>query len=216
MKKLTPETTNQAIPVAELRNSVTAAVPGMVCGLVLTSATTHHASPTMLRVSLAGQSLPVDAYVAAACLLQPETGDQVLLYPVQHLDQAALTGKWWILSVLLRGQPTSTAKLSVPGAEAVTLQAPQLSLHAERLQVLATTAHVVARQLTRVARVFHAMGDIVTEQCRTKAVMVAELNSTQAGTELLESKDALLLKGAQVMLDAQHTVRIDGEHILMG
>ena len=104
----------------------------------------------------------------------------------------------------------------MPGAGAVTLQAPQLSLHTERLQLLATTAHVVARQLTRVVRAFHAMGDVVTEQCRTKVVVVEEVNSTQAGTELLESKDAMLIKGEQVMLDAKQTMRLDGQHILMG
>jgi hypothetical protein len=208
------DATNQDRPNTEWNHMAPTAVSGILCGMVLSS--TQDMNPATLRVSLACEALPVEAFVAAACLLQPELGDQVLLYRAQQMGDLAQANTWWILSVLQRGQPATAAKLSVPGAEAVTLQAPQLSLHTERLQVLATTAHVVARQLTRVARVFHAMGDIVTEQCRTKAVMVAELNSTQAGTELLESKDALLLKGAQVMLDAQHTVRIDGEHILMG
>jgi hypothetical protein len=220
MHNLAPETSNQAMPDAEWRNPAPTAPQTMLCGLVLSSpaaaSTPLDASPTRLRVSLAGQPQPVDACVAAACLLQPETGDQVLLYPVAQSGQAGQRYEWWVLSVLQRGQPTTPAKLSVPGAKAVTLQAPQLSLRTERLQLLATTAHVVARQLTRVARVFHAVGDIVTETCRTKSVVVTELNSTQAGTELLESKDALMLQGAQVMLDAQNTVRIDGKHILMG
>lgn len=193
-----------------------AGLSGMLCGIVLSTTTAHNKKPTPLRVSLACEALPVEACVAAACLLQPEPGDQVLLYRAQQLGEATQPDKWWILSVLQRGQPATTARLSVPGANAVTLQAPQLSLHTERLQLLATTAHVVARQLTRVVRAFHAMGDIVTEQCRTKVVVVEEVNSTQAGTELLESKDAMLLKGEQVMLDAKKTMRLDGQHILMG
>jgi hypothetical protein len=188
----------------------------MVCGMVLSLATAHNTNPNPLRVSLASEALPVEAFVAAACLLQPEPGDLVLLYRAQQLGVEAQPDKWWILSVLQRGQPATTARLSVAGAETVTLQAPQLSLHTERLQLLATTAHVVARQLTRVVRAFHAMGDVVTEQCRTKVVVVEEVNSTQAGTELLESKDAMLLKGEQVMLDAKQTMRLDGQHILMG
>lgn len=208
-------TTTITVPSALIHVPATD-VSSMLCGLVLSSAAAHNTNSSPLRISLACQALPVEALVAAACLLQPEPGDQVLLYRAQQLGDAAQPDKWWVLSVLQRGQPAATARLSVAGANAVTLQAPQLSLHTEQFQLLATTAHVVARQLTRMVRAFHAMGDIVTEQCRTKVVVVDEVNSTQAGTELLESKDAMLIKGEQVMLDAKQTMRLDGQHILMG
>lgn len=216
MKNTNFNVKNQIAVDAELASLSTTSMSGLLYGIVLSSAAAQNANPTMLRVSLACKTLPVDAGIAAACLLQPEVGDLVLLCKTQQLSDGAQDNKWWILSVLQRGQPAAPAMLSVPGADAVSLQAPQLSLCTERLHVRATTVHVVARQLTRLVNVFHAIGNTVTEQCRTKTLMVEEVNSTQSGTELRESKDVMMLKGSQLMLDAQQTVRIDGKHILMG
>ena len=182
MSNINSVTTSQAMEATALAHMAPTVAGGLLCGMVLSSTTAQNTNPRALRVSLACEVLPVEAFVAAACLLQPEPGDHVLLYRAQQPGDVAQPNQWWILSVLQRGQPSTTALLSVPGAEAVTLQAPQLSLRTERLQLLATTAHVVARQLTRMVRAFHAMGDIVTEQCRTKLVVVDEVNSTQAGT----------------------------------
>lgn len=209
----------------------------MVCGLVLSPAA-GDTQTALRRVSLAGQALPSDATVAAACLLQPEPGDLVLLCRTPSPGDGAEPDRWWVLSVLQRGRPDTPATLAVPGAEAVQLQAPKLSLvaparlqvtagdivvqalktslNSEVVQVVMSSGHVVARQLTRMAHVFHSLADTVTERCRTRVAVVDEVNSTQAGTELVESKDAMLLKGGQVMVDAKKTVRIEAEHILMG
>lgn len=220
-----------------LDNCLPAPQTGMVCGLVLSPAAGE--TPTAhRRVSFAGQTLPCDATVAAACLLQPEPGDLVLLCRTPSLGAGAEHDRWWLLSVLQRGQPTAQATLAVPGADALLLKAPKLSLaaqgrllvtagdlavqthkaslHSSAVQVVMDSGHVVARQLTRMAHVFHSLADTVTEHCRTRVAVVDEVNSTQAGTELVESKDAMLLKGGQVMVDAKKTVRIDGKHILMG
>jgi hypothetical protein len=223
--------------VAASGSDLPAGQSGWVCGLVLSPAA--GSPPTVARrVALAGQALPCDATVAAACLLQPEAGDLVLLCRTPSMERGVELERWWVLSVLQRGQPAALATLAVAGADAVSLQAPELSLAApgrlhvatgelavqalktnvdsERVQVVMSTGHVVARQLTRISHVFHALADSVTELCRTRVAVVDEVNSTQAGTELLQSKDAMLLKGGQVMVDAQKTVRVDGEHILMG
>jgi hypothetical protein len=217
-------------------NGLPAAQSGLVCGLILSAA--GDAQTGLRRVSFAGQPLPGNATVAAACLLQPEPGDLVLLCRTPSPSDGAEPDRWWVLSVLQRGQPAALATLAVPGAEAVLLQAPKLnlaapgrlqvstgnlavqalktSLYSEAVQVVMGSGHVVARQLTRMVHVFHSVADIVTERCRTRVAVVDEVNSTQAGTELVESKDAMLLKGGQVMVDAKKTVRIDGKHILMG
>lgn len=218
-------------------NPLPAPQQGMVCGLVLSSAAGE--IPGMhRRVSFAGQALPCNATVASACLLQPEPGDLVLLCRTPSPGAGGEPDRWWLLSVLQRGQPEALATLSVPGADEIVLKAPKLSLatpgclhvaagdvavralktsvHSESVQVVMATGHVVARQLTRMAHAFHSLADTVTEHCRTRVTVVDEVNSTQAGTELVESKDAMLLKGGQVMVDAEKTVRIDGKHILMG
>jgi hypothetical protein len=209
---------------------------GLVCGLVLSAA--GDAQTGLQRVSFAGQPLPSDATVAAACLLQPEPGDWVLLCRTPSPGAGAESERWWVLSVLQRGQPAAQATLAVLGADAVVLKAPKLSLAAQNslhvaagdiavqahktsvnsatVEVVMATGRVVARQLTRMATVFHSLADTVTEHCRTRVVVVDEVNSTQAGIELVESQDAMLLKGGQVMVDAKKTVRVDGKHILMG
>ena len=209
---------------------------GLVFGLVLSTAKDEHNGRR--RVSFAGHTLPVEATVAAACLLQPEAGDLVLLCRTASLGGTTQLDVWWVLSVLQRGQPAALATLAVPEAESVLLQAPKLSLAAsgrlhvatgnlavqalktsvdsESVQLVMGSGHLVARQLTRMVHAFHSLADTVTERCRTRVAVIDEINSTQAGTELVESKDAMMFKGSQVMVDAQQTVRIDGKHILMG
>lgn len=211
---------------------------GIYCGVILSTSPSDNKTSIDLSVSVKGHFLPVSAKIAAACLLRPETGDLVLLCRPLVQDHPPEPVHWWVLSVLQRAQPASTATLSVAGAELVSLQAPNLgfatsghisveageikvssltaALNTGSLQVVASTAHIVARQLTRLVHVFHSLADTITEHCRTRVVVVDEINSTRAGSELVESKELMHLKGGQVMLDAKQTVRIDGNHILMG
>lgn len=211
---------------------------GIFSGVILSPSRSDGMTTLDISVSVKGHFLPVIAKVAAACLLRPETGDLVLLCHAPDSGRPPQTGNWWVLSVLQRGLPESPATLAVPGAELVSLDAPELrlaasgrlnvtagdvtvntlktTLHTGSLQVVASTAHIVARQLTRMVQVFHSLADTITEHCRTRVAVVDEVNSTQSGSEMIESKDVMLLKGGQVLLDAKKSVRIDGEHILMG
>lgn len=211
---------------------------GIFSGVILSASAPDNKTELGLSVSVKGHFLPVIAKVAAACLLRPETGDLVLLCHAPDPERPPQTGSWWVLSVLQRGLPESPATLVIPGAQLVSLQAPELelaasgrlnvtagdvkvntlkaTLHTGSLQVVASTAHIVARQLTRMVQVLHSLADTITEHCRTRVAMVDEVNSTRSGSELIESKDVMLLKSGQVLLDAEKSVRIDGEHILMG
>ncbi|WP_397412805.1 DUF3540 domain-containing protein [Polaromonas sp.] len=211
---------------------------GIFSGVVLSISPVDNKTMLGLSISVKGHFLPVIAKVAAACLLRPETGDLVLLCHMPDQERPSQTENWWVLSVLQRALPASPATLAVPGAKLVSLDAPELglaasgrlnvtagdvtvntlktTLHTGSLKVVASTAHIVARQLTRMVQVFHSLADTITEHCRTRVAVVDEVNSTQSGSELIESKDVMLLKGGQVLLDAKKSVRIDGEHILMG
>ena len=211
---------------------------GIFSGVILSPSRFDGMTTLDISVSVKGHFLPVIAKVAAACLLRPETGDLVLLCHAPDPERPPQSVNWWVLSVLQRGRPDSPATLAVPGAELVSLEAPKLgltascrlnvtagdvtvstlktTLHTGSLQVVASTAHLVARQLTRMVQVFNSLADTITEHCRTRVAVVDEINSTQSGSELIESKDVMLLKSGQVMLDAKQTVRIDGKHILMG
>lgn len=206
-------------------------------GVVLSCVEGQVEGTPMVRIALPDHSLPCSAAIAASCLLQPEVGDRVLLCrgPDISGDDAHV---WWILAVLQRGQGGGMAVLQVPGAAELRLQAPSLGLLAEQslvvrtkefelttvrghvqagvMQLVASVADVVAQRLTRVAGAFHAVSKSVSEQCRVRATIVEEVDSTKAGVIRLESQQVMRLKSQQVLLDATETMRIDGEQILMG
>ncbi|WP_341923358.1 DUF3540 domain-containing protein [Polaromonas sp. YR568] len=216
-----------------------ASLPGdLACAVVLSPLTESSSANGVVRVLIAGQTWPVVADLASACLLRPESGDLVLLWGRQRKEYDGFVAEWWVLSVLQRGRPDASATLAVPGAAELSLQAPSLclavtgrfgvtagevevataraTLHTGMLQLVASSVNVVAKRLTRVVTVLHSIADTVSEHCRNRVAVVDEIDSTQAGTALMESTEATMLKGSQVLVDAKKTVRVDGEHILMG
>jgi len=215
----------------------TASLGLMLYGVVLSRVEGQVEGAPMVRIALPGHSLPCTAAISASCLLQPEAGDRVLLCrgPDISGEDAHV---WWILAVLQRGQAGAMAVLQVAGAAELRLQAPSLGLLAEQslvmrtkefelttvrghvqagvMQLVASVADVVAQRLTRVAGAFHAVSKSVSEQCRVRATIVEEVDSTKAGVIRLESQQVMRLKSQQVLIDATETMRIDGEQILMG
>ena len=120
---------------------------------------------------------------------------------------------------MMLGAPTlhlsAQRQVSVTAGE-IAVDAARATLHAGALRLVAAAADVVAQRLTRIAGAFHAVADTVTGHCRTRVSVVDEIDSAGAGVALMESKEAMMLKGAQVLVDAKQTMRVDGEHILMG
>ena len=209
-------------------------------GFVLSGFDESDFSPSgILRVAIASEKLPILASVASSCLLSPRAGDLVVVCKSISSDsQDENSPLAWIISVLKREDPNSCAVLSVPDVEEVWLQANHLKLVADSrlelgaqtlevqasraiyrgnsVQILASTVSVVARKLSRVAQAMHSFAQSISEHSRTKVVVVDDVHSLKAGTQVIESNEAMMLKGEQVIIDAKKTVKIDGDHILMG
>ena len=90
------------------------------------------------------------ARVAASCLVRPEAGDRVVVWPTD-------SGMCWVLAVLLRA--TDTTVLSAPGP---------LTIEAPRIGMVARTVHVSADDFLTNTRNRHAVEDTRTEIARVR------------------------------------------------
>ncbi len=164
----------------------------------------------------------VRARRASGCLVQPEPGDLVLAACSAGLDPL-------IITVLVRAT-AAPATLSVPGAEGLTLTAPMLALRAPSLEVEAETGRFTITQTHVFGRAAHVVLDTVEtlyttlQQYAEKLVVKAAqalrivdgIDSTTAGTVLVQAKQAHIVQAAQVVTSATEDVRLDGERISMG
>ena len=207
----------------------------------------YTASPTGLiqaRVVDAGEDICRLAWAtggftarrAASCLLQPATGDTVLV--------AEAGGSLWVLAVLARGDSPavlslpadSTLKVSQGGLrlavqDELTLAAgrqlsavaPEVSVDAARvgfavgvLQLAAGLVDATVDQVKTVA----ALLDTIAERVRLKAGsthrQVQDMEHVQAGQLNVAVKSVLNLRGKHAVMSAENEVRLDGERIHLG
>lgn len=140
-----------------------------------------------------------------SCLLQTQVGDRVLVWGGDG-------GTCYILSVLERTEGQSV-RLSVPGAEDVTLEAPRLSLQAESLLNLFSLQNLElcasAGQLAAVASHIHLTALETLVQSANQCL-------GQYENLLLEAKGLARLHARQTLLSAQEDLRADAQRISMG
>ncbi len=151
---------------------------------------------------------------AAACLLLPMPGDRVLV--------AGGGGDGYILSVLERGC-SAAADLSVPGAEALRLHAPALEVHAPELLLQVQHTTLAGRTLSAVLSAVEAVAgtvrlcaDKLVSQAGTSLRVVDAIDSTVAGSVLVQVHQTYALQSEQAVIAASGEVRLDGKQISMG
>ncbi len=178
---------------------------------------------------------------AAGCLLDPETGDLVLLSMSGEEG-----GRCWILSVLERASGDAPVSLTLQDGAVVTACKGSLSLHSEKqmgvhtagkMSLSADSLDLSARNaswLVRSLSVFGGSIESVWEQARqTVASMqtvcstwvqhlgdsirhVKELDETHADHVRIMAKDTLQTQGKFVNHTASEVVKIDGQEVHLG
>ncbi len=146
-----------------------------------------------LRVDIEGGQ-PLQATVAASCLLRPQPGDLVQLL----LSRQGC----WIVQVLERADPLAPHNLDWGDAE-VHIHAGALRLHAER-----------ALQLQ--AREVHTRAESLQESAARKQSDIEGWSSTRAAFVELRGERQLSLFGGVATLRSDALLKIDGSQIHMG
>jgi|SRR3990167_3083668 len=145
------------------------------------------------------------AQQALSCLIRPEVGDHVL---------AAACGNNtpYILHILYRNN-LQHAQLSVPGAQRLCINQPQLVLSANDSISLNALADIEISAATGVLslnarNLFTSVSESLVQNVRHFV--------GQAEHYLLEVKQLLGLHGQQVLVTAEKDVKVDAERISMG
>ncbi len=166
---------------------------------------------------------------AASCLLAPQPGDTVLLMSVQ--------GQWWITSIL-HSPSIANSVLQVPGAQQLTVSAPEVILQAgqacrvqsdlfeletQKLDVRSTSARftisalqLAAHCLTAMAQRLHLMSEHIDTTCRARTTRVEEVDHLSARHITTTADETHTQQTGQMLINARDTVRVDGDRILMG
>ncbi|MFO6419205.1 DUF3540 domain-containing protein [Hylemonella sp. W303a] len=142
---------------------------------------------------------------SASCLLQPQKQDQVLVWEDDD-------GACYIVSILVR-PAGSQARLSVPGADELTLDAPRLCLQAESLIRLISLQNL---ELCASAGQLSAFASTINMTALDHLIQSAAQCLGQYDNLLLEAKGLARLHAQQMLLSAQHDLRADAERISMG
>lgn len=142
---------------------------------------------------------------SASCLLQPQQHDQVLVWEGDD-------GACYIVSILER-TAGSNARLSVPGAEELTLDAPRVSLQADSLIRLISLQNL---ELCASAGQLSAVASTINVTALDHLIQSAAQCLGQYENLLLEAKGLARLHAHQMLLSAQHDLRADAERISMG
>lgn len=146
-----------------------------------------------LRVDIQ-EAQPLQAVVAAGCLLVPQAGD---LVQVLQSRQGC-----WIVQVLERGDPLAPCRLELGDAE--------VHIHAGALRVQARrTLHLEARDV-------HTVADSLQESAARKQSDIAGWSSTRAAFVELRAERQLSLFGGVATLRSDALLKVDGSQIHMG
>lgn len=176
------------------------------------------------------------AHLAASCLMQPESGDVVLV--------AAYQDQFFVLSVLLRHSQSPivlrtdrTTHLEIGGdlrvsvaassdwrtQGACTIHAQKLSLEAEdteittqRLALWTRTANWVADALEITAEKLRQVTHSMTMQTRGYQRHVQDLEVARVGHLDVRARELLQLSATHTVIKSSELVKIDGKQIQVG
>ena len=166
------------------------------------------------------------AQVAAGCLLEPGTGDRVLV--------SRCPGECFILGVLVRqgqgrrvridGELTiSAGRLNLQGDEAVEVSGPRVGVVGQVAELRAGRADVAAEegtarfQRTRlVTGVLETVSDRVVQCARQVVRRVEEVETLSVGNLIQRVRENLVSRSRRTSITARKDVHVDGERIHMG
>ncbi len=176
---------------------------------------------------------------AAACLLQPQAGDLVL---VAHLPG----GRAYVTSVLERSPGAGPARLELEGdlelcapkgsleisardglelasPRRAAVTAPELELSALQsrfsLGALSLVAQGVRAGLGKISLVARALDSVVerlSQRCKSRLVRVEELDRLEAATISVEAEDLHSLQTEYSVISAAEDVKVDAGMIHLG
>ncbi|XHS77598.1 DUF3540 domain-containing protein [Burkholderiaceae bacterium UC74_6] len=140
---------------------------------------------------------------AASCLLCPEPGDAVLL-----LQSAR---GLFVMAVLERSP--AQARLAVPGAQAVSLQADEIELTANRELALRCLGDV---ELTSAAGSVSIQARHLLQSASHSLVQTARHWVSQVEQGLLQASALLHLQAEQGLITAKADLKLDAERVSLG
>lgn len=220
--------------------SENSAALGGLCSIALKEAAGNSACLLIGRVTctsadgvgvrLVGERSDRPASLAVSSLLQPMVNDEVLL--------AVLGAEFWIVSILSRHAPGLAAQIAVPGASALTVSAPALTLqtestlklssseldvHAEAVAahfgVLRLTVRVLqaaAGRLQLWANLLQTRARSLSLRAEQRVTKIDQADLLQAGQVLTEGEQLVQLRARQIQVQAKENVMVDGKQIFMG
>lgn len=142
---------------------------------------------------------------AFSCVVVPEPGDRVLLHEGKD-------GLRYILHILRRPAP-GTAALDVPGADRVTVSAPELRVQARSRLLLASTGEA---ELTAGAGRLSLAAERLDITVLGDLIQTARHVVGRCEHWFHEATGLLRLHGRQAIVTAKEDIRVDAERISMG
>ncbi|MDM0029787.1 DUF3540 domain-containing protein [Variovorax saccharolyticus] len=178
--------------------------------------------PHALTVQLQTDRPAVPACVGAGILVQPQSGDRVVLYV--DGEQA------WVVALLELASGHDEVQLSVVGAQSLQLQAPKLALKAKELAVdteravlrtglLQFSAHVVkavAQRLSVWADLIHAQSQTTIVRTDQRVTQVDGADILRARQVLTEGEELVRIEAPLVQVQGKENVFVNGKRISMG
>lgn len=143
--------------------------------------------------------------MAASCLLQPQSGDRVVLIEIA-------AGEAFVYAILERAA-ARPANLHIPGAQRVTLSAPNLVLAASDSLQMCSLADI---EIAAAAGVVGITAPHVTVTAVESLIQSARQCLASIGTYALQVSGLLRLHGQQAIMTAQQDIKIDAERISVG
>lgn len=199
---------------------------------------------TLLERSASGYLVDFDQTTmlcrkAAACLLDPEPGDEVLA-------AVAAEGKTWILSVLERFDSAATARFTLAEDAVIKASQGELQLHtlkgteiassgtirmsAQRLDLSAEEGNWLVRSLSMIGNSFESVwkdvrqtGSSIRTTCTTWMQYLGDsfrhvknLDESSAENVRIMASDTLQQHGKFVNTTAVEVVKVDGQEVHLG
>lgn len=144
---------------------------------------------------------------ACSCVLMPDKGDRVLVYPVSGTGCTA-----YILHVLER-EASSNAAISIPGCEELDIQQQRLRLTAAQEIALACAGTI---SLTSVAGAIQVKARQWVSSILGSIVETARERVSRADFTQFSSSVMTQLQSKQAIIMADEDIKIDAERINLG
>lgn len=181
---------------------------------------------------------PLDARLAASCLLRPEDGDQVLVsganveecYVIAVLERAGTSQQHLQFSgdTLLS---VENGSLKLAGSERVDVQAGKtVSVSTTELQMRATKAQLLFGELSAIGRAWSgALGQLrlvgetldtvvqrLTQHARNSLRTVEGTDQVRSGQIDYRADETLQLQGRNTLVNARELVKLNGDQVHLG